>query len=65
MRIVAAEQSLRAFGVPCQCVGSATNFSPSVAVPGPYPVNPPAMDELPEYWYVVDRGTEVGIFADK
>ena len=23
------------------------------------------MDELPEYWYVVDHGTEVGIFADK
>jgi len=37
----------------------------SVPVPGPYPVSPPEMDELPEYWYVVERGTEVGIMADR
>ena len=36
-----------------------------VPVPDPYPINPPEMDELPECWYVVDRSTEVGIFADE
>lgn len=27
-------------------------------------MNPPNMEELPECWYVVDRGYEVGIFAN-
>lgn len=39
-------------------------FSPPVSIPGPYSMNAPEMDELPEYWYVVSRGTEVGIFTD-
>lgn len=38
---------------------------PPVPIPDPYPINPPEMAELPECWYVVDRGTEVGIFANK
>jgi len=38
---------------------------PSVPIPDPYPISPPDMEELPDCWYVVDRGTEVGIFADK
>jgi len=28
-------------------------------------MTPPDMEELPDCWYVVDRGTEVGIFTDK
>lgn len=28
-------------------------------------MNPPDMDKLPEYWYVVNRGADVGIFADR
>jgi hypothetical protein len=28
-------------------------------------MRPPDMDELPDYWYVVDHGREVGIFADR
>jgi len=39
------------------------NESP-LTIPGPYPMNPPDMVELPDCWYVVDRGIEVGIFAD-
>ena len=42
-----------------------SDIFPPVQVPGPYALTPPVMDELPEYWYVVDRGTEVGIFTDK
>jgi len=43
----------------------ALTFPRLVPIPDPYPVSPPEMDELPDYWYVVDCGTEVGIFADK
>ena len=41
------------------------NFPQLVPIPDPYPISPPEMDELLEYWYVVDCGMEVGIFADK
>lgn len=27
-------------------------------------MNPPKMDKLPQHWYVVSRGLEVGLFAD-
>ena len=63
--MVVVEEGPCAFGVTFQCVGPVTDFLPSVPLPGPYPLNPPAMDELPECWYVVNHGTEVGIFADK
>ena len=46
-------------------VGQVLIFKSSVMIPDPYPLNLPDGVELPEYWYVVDRGTEVGIFADK
>jgi hypothetical protein len=28
-------------------------------------MSPPDRDELPDFWYVVDHGTEVGIFGDR
>lgn len=63
--MVVVEEGPRVFGVTFQHVGLVTDFSPSVPIPGPYLLNPPAMDELPECWYVVDHRTEVGIFANK
>jgi len=59
------EENRRAFGISFQYIGMDTDdFSP-VPIPDPYPINPPEMVELPEFWYVVDCGTEVGIFSDE
>ena len=55
-----------ALGILFQLPGPGTdNFYPSVPIPGPYPENPPVTEQLPDHWYVIMRGIEVGIFADK
>ena len=59
------KESPRALGNLFQRVGQVLIFFKSVTVPDPYPLNLPDGVELPECWYVVDRGTEVGIFAEK
>ena len=59
------KESPRALGSLFQRVGQVLIFKSSVTIPDPYPLNLPDGVELPECWYVVDRGTEVGIFADK
>lgn len=38
---------------------------PSVEAPGPYLLSLPHLDVLPSVWYVVDYGTDPGIFADR
>ena len=57
---------LHALGTLSDVLAHVLIFSLSVEIPGPYPtMRLPDTDELPEYWYVVDYGTEVGIFADR
>ena len=62
----ARQKTPHALEISFQRVGPGTDDPyPSVRIPDPYPISPPDMEELPDYWYVVDRGTKVGIFSDK
>jgi hypothetical protein len=38
---------------------------PLVTIPGPYPMDTPEIDKLPDFWYVVGCGREVRIFIDE
>lgn len=45
-------------------LNQSSSVSRSVGIPDPYPMTPPNIDEVPDCWYVVNRGSEVGIFAN-
>lgn len=48
-----------------QPVGKKKIDSPLADIPNPYPISSPDLNELPDYWYIVTHGTEVGIFSDR
>ena len=61
-----SEDESRVFEIFFQRLGTNTDLPPlSVKIPGPYPMTPPDADQLPDFWYVVDHGTQVGIFANR